>query len=246
MRLTLSIIHTILIIFIVFLLGSCEAGSLVESSYKYDPGRFEADILEFEANDKIQLPAPDGIVFVGSSSIRQWDATLKRDMSPLSVVSRGFGGSNMNDALYYIDRIVLPYNPRAIVLYEGENDVDQGVSPKVIADTYKKFVEKLRAHLPNCRVYFLSIKPTPKRWALWPKMEEANHLIAQYIEEDDLQFFVDLAMGMLDERGEPRRDIYLNDGIHMNPRGYQIWINILLPVLKDNELRFEGYLFDQG
>lgn len=221
------------------IISACENSLLASGSYSYDPDRFDADIRQFEESDSKSFPAKSGILFLGSSSIRQWGPYLMSDMAPLSVIPRGFGGSNMNDALYYTDRIVLPYKPRAIVLYEGENDIDQGVSPKTIALTYKSFVEKVRVELPDCRIYFISIKPTPARWRMWSKMVEANNLIRQLVEMDDNQFYVDVADAMLNSNGEPKDNIYLGDGIHMTRDGYRIWMDALLPVLMKNELSYD-------
>jgi lysophospholipase L1-like esterase len=203
-----------------------------------DPKRFEKDIQRLEAEDKYP-PHQGAIVFVGSSSIRGWHKTIKNDLAPLTVIPRGFGGSNMNDALHYADRIVLPYRPRAIVLYEGDNDTIQGISPKKIAATFQKFVDKIHGELPQCRIYFLSIKPSINRWHLWPKMKEANRLIATKCTQDQRLTFVDVASAMLDEEGTPEKAIFKQDNLHMTRDGYVIWRDVLRPVLTKAELRFE-------
>ncbi|MDP6848266.1 MAG: SGNH/GDSL hydrolase family protein, partial [Kiritimatiellia bacterium] len=204
-----------------------------------DPKRFEKDIQRFEAEDKKNPPPQGAIACVGSSSMRGWHKTIKDDLAPLTLIPRGFGGSNMNDALHYADRILLPYKPRAVVLYEGDNDTAQGITPEKIAATFQELVDKIHGELPECRFYFLAIKPSISRWHLWPKMNEANELIASKCKEDKRLTFVDVASGMLDDEGNPKKAIFKKDNLHMNRDGYVIWRDILRPVLVKTELQFE-------
>ncbi len=203
------------------------------------PGRFERDIKHFEASDKKQPPPKDAIVCIGSSSMRGWHGTIHTDLAPLTLIPRGFGGSNMNDALHYADRIVLSYKPRAIVIYEGDNDVAQGISPEKISDTFRKFVNKVHKQLPQCRIYFLSIKPSIKRWHLWSNMKDANSLIAAECAKDNRLTFVDVASGMLNSEGNPRKSIFKKDNLHMTRDGYLIWRNTLKPILMKSELQYD-------
>ncbi|MBT8420217.1 MAG: hypothetical protein KJO08_05065 [Gammaproteobacteria bacterium] len=236
---------TILMFFMVFAVGFVNLSGFAQDSEPGDggtygsPKRFEPAIRSFEAADEKQPPPENAIVVVGSSSIRGWHGSIKQDMSPMTVIPRGFGGSNMNDLLYYADRIVLPYRPQAVVVYEGDNDVAQGISPAKIADAFRVFVGKVHKVLPECRIYFLSIKPSISRWPLWSKMKAANDLIAAECARDKRLTFVDVASGMLDEEGKPRGDIFEEDNLHMNRRGYELWRGILRPVLiKAEKLEF--------
>lgn len=204
-----------------------------------DPKRFEKDIQRFEAEDKKNPPPRGAIACVGSSSMRGWHKTIKDDLAPLTLIPRGFGGSNMNDALHYADRILLPYKPRAVVLYEGDNDTAQGITPEKIAATFQELVDKIRGELPECRVYFLAIKPSISRWHMWPRMNEANELIAAKCKEDKRLTFVDVASGMLDSEGNPKKAIFKKDNLHMNRDGYVIWRDALRPILIESELQFE-------
>jgi len=204
-----------------------------------NPGRFDKAIESFEAADRDQPAAQGAIVFIGSSSMRGWHKTIHNDLAPLNIIARGFGGSNMNDALHYTNRIVLPYKPRAVVVYEGDNDVAQGISPQKITDTFQAFVDKIHAELPECRIYFLSIKPSIRRWQLWPRMQEVNELIAKKCNEDNRLTYVDVASGMLNEQGEPRKDIFKADDLHMNDGGYVIWRDALRPILLQSELQYQ-------
>lgn len=203
------------------------------------PKHFEKDIKKFEVSDKTQYPPKDAIVCIGSSSMRDWHETIHTDLAPLTVIPRGFGGSNMNDALHYADRIILPYKPRAIVIYEGDNDIAQGISPEKISDTFGKFVDKVHEQLPECRIYFLSIKPSGARWQLWPEMKEANSLIQTECAQDKRLVFIDIASGMLDDEGSPRKSIFKKDDLHMTRDGYVIWRDTVRPILIKSELQHE-------
>jgi len=220
------------------------AGAATDPMVSYaDPERFAGDIAAFEAADRVNPPPPGAIVCVGSSSMRFWHDDIARALAPLTVVPRGFGGSNMNDALVFADRIILPYRPRAIVLYEGDNDIADGISPEVIQATFNDLVARVRVALPSCRIYVLSIKPSSSRWSLWPGMQQANALLSTECAGDSLLTYVDVAGGMLDEDGKPKSEIFLEDKLHMNRAGYRIWRDILRPVLVAREMQDEDDQF---
>ena len=202
-----------------------------------DPKRFEKAIEQFETNDRKNPPPQGAIVCIGSSSIRGWHGNIKEDLAPLIIIPRGFGGSNMNDALHYADRIVLPYKPCAIVLYEGDNDIAKGISPEQIAATFRAFVTKVHAELPECRIYVLSIKPSIKRWSLWATMQEANALMEATCCEDERLFYIDIATQMLNDEGLPKSGIFKRDQLHMTREGYVLWRNAVKPVLEKRERR---------
>lgn len=205
-----------------------------------DPQRFEKQILAFEEMDEQAAPPKGAIVGIGISSMRGWHDTIKEDLAPLTIIPRGFGGSNMNDALHYAERMVVAYQPRAVVVYEGDNDIAQGIAPAKIAETFRAFVAKVHAALPECRVYFLAIKPSIKRWQMWPQMVEANGLIAAECAKDDKLTYVDVATGMLASTGTPRAEIFKEDNLHMNRAGYVIWRDALRPILHSGELQYES------
>ena len=190
----------------------------------FDPERFEADILGFEQADSAEGRIDDAVLFYGSSSIRMWHDSLEYDLAPLPVTARGFGGSTMIDALNYADRVVIPRKPRTIVLYEGDNDVGQyGVSPERVTELFEAFVQKVHASLPETKIYFIAIKPSPSRWEHWPAMNETNELIRAVCDDNPLLHYVDVASPMLNEDGTPRTDIFLEDMLHLNRDGYLMW-----------------------
>lgn len=200
---------------------------------------FESEMQVFEDADRHEFPPANAIVCIGSSSMQGWHDTIKEDLAPVTIIPRGFGGSNMNDALHYADRIVVPYRPRTVVLYEGDNDVAAGISSEKIRDTFLAFVNKLHASLPEARIYVLSIKPSISRWKMWPQMKEANRLIAAECAKDKHLTYIDVASGMLDAAGSPCKELFLNDELHMTRAGYMIWRDAIRPVLVEAELPFE-------
>lgn len=190
-----------------------------------NPARFAADIAAFEAWDRQNSAPKDAVLFVGSSSIRMWQTA--QAFPELSIINRGFGGSHASDVVHFAPRIVLKYKPRIIVFYAGDNDIADGKTPEQVAGDFEQFVKLVREELPNTEIIFLPIKPSLARWKLWPKMQETNSLVKQFVEANVGMQYVDIAAPMLGSDSQPRPDIFLSDGLHMNERGYQIWNSIL-------------------
>jgi len=195
-----------------------------------DPTRWEEKIAAYEAEDA-EAPPPTGeVLFVGSSSIVSWKTD---DLFPDFVtLNRGFGGSTIADSLYYADRIILPYEPRTIVLYAGDNDIAAGSEPEAVRDDFVTLVEKVHEALPETRILYISIKPSVARWEFREPMSIANDLIRKVVGEDERLYYVDIWGPMLDENGEPRPDLLQDDGLHLNAEGYDLWTEIVTPVLK--------------
>ena len=216
------------------------ATTVSAQSYR-DPGRFEKAIAAFEANE-VQTPSPsNAIVAYGSSSIRLWaeSGNLTKDLAPLTVVHRGFGGSNMNDALHFFDRAILPLKPRALIVYEGDNDISQGVSVDLVLETFDKLIAKTHAAFPKCRIHLLAIKPSQSRAHLRPKIDEANKRFAAKCATDPRLHFMDVATPVLDGAGAPNPAFFLKDRLHLNRAGYEQWVTVVRPHLLRTELRHE-------
>jgi len=187
-----------------------------------DSARFEPEIHAFEAADSAHAPPGNAVLFVGSSSIRMW-CTLERDFPRLPVLNRGFGGSETADLLHYVDRVVVRYRPRAIVLYEGDNDLQAGKSaPHVEADLDRLFAI-VHQRLPGTPIYFLAVKPSPSRAKLLPAMRAVNAHVAADAKRDPLLHYVDVFTPMLGRDGKPNADLFGADLLHMNSTGYSLW-----------------------
>lgn len=196
-----------------------------------DPTRYENDIAAFERQDRQDPPDDVALLAIGSSSIVHWHDTIQEDLAPVPVVPRGFGGSTMHDLLYFADRIVFPYEPKAILVYEGDNDVAGNVPVSQVAAEYKKFFERVRAELPETHVFVLPAKPSPSRWVYWPRMRELNVTLREMCEADLMMTYIDTATPLLRDDGTPDPDYYLDDELHLNSMGYEVWTSAVRPVV---------------
>ena len=190
-----------------------------------DPGRFEEAISEFGD----EAAPPGGVLFVGSSSIRRWD--LERSFPGLDAINRGFGGSQLSDAIHYADRIIIPPRPRLILLYEGDNDLAFEKSPAQIRDDFRELADRVLGALPETHLVFLTIKPSPARWERWPAMQRTNHLIAEVCDTDDRLEVLDVGAALLGDDGRPRLELFRDDGLHLNEAGYDRWADVVRPLL---------------
>jgi len=175
------------------------------------------------ATQEARAPVPrDAVLFYGSSSIRLWQ-TLAEDFHGLSVVNRGFGGSTLAECVQEMDRLVFPVQPRAVVLYAGENDLDQGASPERILELFREFAERLDDRLGLVPLIFISIKPSPSRaWAL-PKIRRANELVRTALARWPNARFLDVFPLMLDGAGKVRHEFFTEDWLHLSRAGYLLW-----------------------
>lgn len=196
-----------------------------------DSSEWEPEIAAFEAADRAARPRPRSIVFVGSSSIAGW-GTLQADFPDLPVVNRGFGGSEISDVVRYAERIVVPHIPRVVVLYAGDNDLAGGKTPAQVFADFKSFVRLMGRELPATKIVFIAIKPSIDRFAIIDKVRETNQLIRNYVRTRDKLVYVDVFTPMLDASGNPRRELFLEDGLHMNASGYAIWRDRIAPTLR--------------
>lgn len=194
-----------------------------------DPERFADDIRAFEQWDRKNSAVADAALFVGSSSIRMW--ATHECFPDLPVINRGFGGSHISDVNHFAARIVLPYKPKVIVFYAGDNDIADGKTPEQVCADFRSFVQMARAAQPHVHVVWLPIKPSVARWSLWPRMQQANNLVREFCESDPRLTVVDVATPLLGQEGTPRKELFIEDGLHLNADGYKLWTNALTPVL---------------
>lgn len=198
-----------------------------------NPLVWEPAITAFEEEDRQNPPPADPLVFVGSSSIRFW-STLKEDMAPLPVIRRGFGGAKLNDVIHYANRIIYKYQPKAVVLFAGANDISGRANDKTPEDVYHDFVilaSGIRSRLPNTKLFYLAITPTTARWQIWHQAQKANELIAAYMELQPDMTFLETDSVFLNKNGRPREELLWWDGVHLNEKGYQRWTELVKPRL---------------
>jgi lysophospholipase L1-like esterase len=194
-----------------------------------NPDRWKADIQRFIDVDKQTPPPANAVLFVGSSSIRMWDT--KKFFPDINTINRGFGGSYVIDSLYYADQIIIPYKPRTIVFYAGDNDtVDNKSSEMILADFQSLYI-KIRKSLPETKIIVISTKPSIQRWKFWPQMIKSNNYIENFCKKQQNTTFVDVSKVMIDSTGQPRKDIFMPDGLHLNDKGYELWTSLVKPLL---------------
>jgi lysophospholipase L1-like esterase len=193
---------------------------------------FWSEIQAFKKQDSVQAPPQHAILFVGSSSFQKW--TDVQDYFPgYPVINRGFGGSSLPDVIRYATDIIIPYHPKQVIIYCGDNDLaaSDTVSAGLVYQRFVKLFTLIRNQLPKTSVVFVSIKPSPSRMHLMPKMKEANALIKKYLETKRRTAYVDVYHTMLQPDGKPKPELFVADSLHMNDNGYHIWQQQLKPVL---------------
>jgi lysophospholipase L1-like esterase len=188
---------------------------------------------EIDAFDKLDgvNPLQDGILFTGSSSIRMWKDPAK-DFNNPKILNRGFGGSQIIDLIENFDQVILKYHPQKIVIYSGDNDIQEGKSAEIVFGDFCVLYGMIKAKLPNAQVYYIAIKPSLNRWNKVIEMQKANTMIHEYLNTKSNATFVDIFSPMIDITGKPSEKWFIEDGLHMTDEGYKLWTKILAPFIK--------------
>jgi lysophospholipase L1-like esterase len=187
---------------------------------------FEAEVCALEEKRLRQPPPSDVIAFYGSSSIRLWN-TLAEDFDDVPVINLGFGGSTLAACVYFFERVVVPCQPKALVVYAGENDLGDGAKPEAVVASFRELHGKIERHLGDIPFAYLSIKPSPSRSNVMEKIREVNRRIATEISVRPQSVLVDTHRPMLNDDGTPRRELWTEDGIHMTRAGYRVWWQVI-------------------
>ncbi len=194
---------------------------------------FWNDIQEFKALDQKTPPPKNAILLVGSSSFTKWK-NVSEYFPGKTIINRGFGGSRLTDLNYYADDLLNPYQPKQIIVYCGENDFadDANLKSDVVVDRFKIFYRKIREKFPHIEVDFISIKYSPSREKLWPQMKEANKKIAKFMKKEKNADYIDITKTMNDANGNVRKDLFVEDMLHITPEGYRLWTEVMNPYMK--------------
>jgi len=212
------------------LAGCASSGGVPAGLDPVSSPEWATDMARFAAEDAATPPPARPVVFTGSSSVRMWE-TLAADFPDVVVLNRGFGGSQVRDAIWYADEVALRYKPRQIVLYAGDNDIAEGRSAaQVLADT-EAFVARIRHTQPGTPIALLGIKPSPSRANLLDVQRDANNALRDWAATQRNVAYIDVFTPMLDADGVPREDLFIADRLHMNAAGYALWKGIIGPYL---------------
>lgn len=195
---------------------------------------FRKEIDAFLKADSIAFPEKKQILFVGSSSFTFWK-DIKDYFPGYSIINRGFGGSSLPDLIRYAHEVIIPYAPKQIIIYCGENDIADAfgkITPDSVLVRFKKLMSIIRRELGKVPVVFVSIKPSPSRWKMETDFVKANQLIQKYLRRDRRAIYVNVHNAMLLPDGSVNPELFIKDNLHMNAKGYAIWQKIIEPVLK--------------
>ncbi|MEY4386524.1 MAG: hypothetical protein RLY20_1807 [Verrucomicrobiota bacterium] len=213
------------------LLGGTGCHSLPRNTLgTHNSAKWETEIQSLEAAAQTNPPPKDCVLFVGSSFVKRW-RTLAEDFPGVPVVNHGFGGSQLADSYHFAERIVTPFHPRQVVLYAGSNDINAKKDPALVFGNLVALLTKLRAALPQTRLSYISVAPTPKRWEQVDKVRRFNREAAAYCQKHGIDF-IDIFPLMLGPDGQPKPDIFVEDRLHMNEKGYALWREAVAPFLK--------------
>ena len=188
---------------------------------------WDAAFNAFAADDAAHPRPPGGVLFVGSSSIRLWNDLEDQFKDLPVVIKRGFGGSQLSDCVKYLNRLVVRYQPRTVLVYAGDNDLAAGTTPEEVLRRFTAFVEGVHRDLPDTDIAYISIKPSPSRLSLLPRIRETNALIRQYADAEGKVDFIDVYTPMLDASGKPRAELFRTDALHLNADGYAVWKRVI-------------------
>ena len=222
---------------LIFLLVSCGTNKQDTKSGNEPP--YWNDILNFKKQDSISFPPKNAILFIGSSSFTNWK-DVQDYFRGYTIINRGFGGSALPDQIRYADDIIFPYQPKQIVIYCGENDLASSdtVTASIVFDRFKELFQLIKQKFADIPLVYISMKPSPSRRHLFKKMQEANMQVAAFLYNDNLlnltknkNIFIDVYTKMLNKAGQPIPEIFLDDSLHMNAKGYAIWQKLIEPYL---------------
>ena len=193
---------------------------------------FWDEIQAFKKEDSVKPPPKNAIVFVGSSTFRMWE-NVQQDFPGHAIINRGFGGSSLPDVIRYQNTIIYSYHPKQVVIYCGDNDLaaSDTVTATLVFSRFKQLFNSIRKKLPAASIVFVSIKPSPSRQRLMPKMDSANKMIKSFLSKNKKTAFVDVYHKMLNADGTPKDELFRDDKLHMKPNGYAIWKDAIKPYL---------------
>jgi len=193
---------------------------------------FWNDIQQFRKQDSVQPPPSNAILFVGSSSFTRW-TDVQNYFPGYTIINRGFGGSTLVDVLHYEEDVIFKYNPKQVLIYCGENDFASSdtITPTTVFNRFKTLFSEIRTVYPKVPIAYISMKPSPSRWNLRDKFMTGNHLIEDYLKKQKNAQFISVWKPMLGSDGKPKKEIFVEDNLHMNAQGYAIWQKIIQRVL---------------
>jgi len=204
--------------------------SFIIPSYAQDNDQFKGEVEDLSKKYQQVEWKKGGVVFTGSSSIKMWK-TLEKDFPKANIINTGFGGSQTHHLIKYLDQLVLEFEPKKIFIYEGDNDINAGKPVRQILDEFFEIMEKVTAIVPDAQFYFISAKPSPSRWTKKGQYELFNERLKKFAMNHPNANFIDIWTPMMAKDGKPKPELFLEDNLHMNEKGYAIWKKAVKPYL---------------
>ena len=206
---------------------------LIIGSLQAQQAPFYKDIQQFKKQDSAAFPPKNAILLVGSSSFTKWK-DVQSYFPGKTIINRGFGGSVLPDVIRYANDVIIPYQPKQVIVYCGDNDLASSdtITPEIVTGRFKQLFDIIRNKLPNTTITYVSIKPSPSRWHLRSKMQETNSMIRSFLKNRKNTSFIDVYQPMLTSEGRPMSAIFVSDSLHMNEKGYAIWKKAMKGKLK--------------
>lgn len=199
-------------------------------AYREVSAKWEKDIAAFEEKDKSEIADKSSILCLGSSSIRRWHATMAQDLAPWPVVGRGYGGAKFSDLAIYAPRLLAAHHPRGVLIYVGNDIVDnpeQDKTPEELVRLFGIVVAAVKKQVPNAEIFAVAISPSPKRFGAWSQIQRANQQIKAFCEKDAKLHFIETYPAYLTADGQPRSELFVEDQVHQSDDGYKIWSGII-------------------
>jgi lysophospholipase L1-like esterase len=191
-----------------------------------DPKRFQKEIEIIAEKENCFSPDQELLLFTGSSSVRMWK-DVEAAFPGYHVINNGFGGSHFSDLIYYYDKVIAPYKPDVLFIYEGDNDIASGKKPKSVLKEAKQLIGMIRSDFPETKIVLISPKPSLARWELKEEYKKLNSLLEKYARQTNGVEFADVWEAMVDEEGNVYTDIFVDDNLHLNEKGYAIWEKVM-------------------
>lgn len=181
--------------------------------------------------DTIWDSKKETIVFTGSSSVRLWKK-LEESFPNHQILNTGFGGSQASDLLYFLNDLVLTYNPKKVFIYEGDNDLWAKKRPNKVIGTTQEIIRRIKANEPTTKIILIAAKPSISRWKMRGRYKRLNRKMKRISKNDPYLYYVDVWNPMLENR-KLKTDIFIEDGLHMNQKGYDIWYNAMIDLVEN-------------
>lgn len=184
---------------------------------------FAPEVEAFEAMDKMSSPKKGGVLFIGTTAIRSCVNIAER-LTDYPIIQRGLTDCETSNILHFTDKIITPYRPSILFIYNGEDDIVNGKTPEAAYAEFLKLSKSITEKLPDTKVCFVSVKPSPGRAAFQKSFEAYNSKVRLFITQQTCDWtYLDISAPLLNTNGTAKEDLFESDKITLNTKGYDVW-----------------------